>query len=173
MNLIERREKEKLDCYTIEEIYNFFNQFYEISREYSNYIVVKEKFYLQNSDVSIEIKAYGNEIYSNDTFISTWVNGNEIYSKDIFISTWGNGFGFKQKALHLEYIERKINEDDECIYEWYIVDRSISSYIRIDKKDILPMLVDFIMEYDEDRYAKPIPLKRSLTLDGLLKNNEK
>lgn len=25
----------------------------------------------------------------------------------------------------------------------------------------------------EDRYAKPIPLKRSLTLDGLLKNNEK
>jgi hypothetical protein len=69
MNLIERREKEKLDCYTIEEIYNFFNQFYEISREYSNYLVVKEKFYLQNSDVSIEIKAYGNEIYSNDVKI--------------------------------------------------------------------------------------------------------
>lgn len=158
MAIEERRAKRNLDCYTIEEFYDFFKQFYEISREeYSNYIVVKEKFYLQNSDVSIEIKAYGNEIYSND----------------IFISTWGNGFGFKQKALHLEYIERKINEDDECIYEWYIVDRSISSYIRIDKKDILPMLVDFIMEYDEDRYAKPIPLKRSLTLDGLLKNNEK
>jgi hypothetical protein len=152
MNLIERREKEKLDCYTIEEIYNFFNQFYDMRREYSNYIVVKEKFYLYESDVSIEIKAYGNEIYSND----------------IFISTWGNGFGFKQKALHLEYTERKINEDDERIYEWYIVDRSICSYTRIDKKDILPMLVDFIFENDEERYEKPLMLRRNLILDGLI-----
>jgi hypothetical protein len=152
MNLIERREKEKLDCYTIEEIYNFFNQFYEMRREYSNYIVVKEKFYLYDSDVTIEIKAYGDDIYSND----------------IFISTWANGFNFKQKALHLEYTERKINKDDERIYEWYIVDTSISSYIKIDKKDILPMLVDFIIENDEERYEKPIMLRRNLILDSLL-----
>lgn len=161
MNLLERRAKERLDCYTINELYDFFSQFYVIRKERDTYIITKEKFYLQDSDISIEIKAYGDIIYSNE----------------ILICTWANGFGYNQKALHLEYTDMpSYKNKTERIYEWYIVDRSITSYTRIDKSDILPMLVDFIMENDDDRYAKPIPLKRSLVIDSLMKNktnNEK
>ena len=159
MTLDEKRLKARLDCYTIEEICDFFLQFYDIGYDYDKNIILKKTLNLYKSDISIRLSSFIRPKTSNDRLVheimlstfSTYENQNGIYS---------------QKYLHLEYTCRYNDFDN---YYWFIVDRSESSYVLIKKEDILMCMVDFIIEYEDIKYYKlPIQLKRQLTLDKLL-----
>lgn len=159
MTLDEKRLKERLDCYTIEEICDFFLQFYDIGYDYDKNIILKKTLNLYKSDISIRLSSVIRPKTSNDRLVheiilsteSTYENQNGIYSR---------------KYLHLEYTCQYNDYDN---YYWFIVDRSESSYVLIKKEDILMCMIDFIIEYEDTKYYKlPIQLKRQLTLDKLL-----
>ncbi len=156
MSVKERRAKRNLDCYTIEEFYDFFKQFYEITTEYDNHIILKKTFNLHKSDVTIILHSFNDE-------------NRKVH--EIRLYTWAGGWSHRQNGIHLEYTYRYNKEEEKYsdIYDWYIVDRSVGSYIKIEKSDILPTMVNFIIENeDSEHYELPLQLKRQLILDQLI-----
>lgn len=160
MTVEERRAKAKIDCHTIDEICDFFKQFYDISYETDREIILKKTLNLHKSDITIRIHS----------FLSP--NGREDHRlvHEIVMYTWAGGWSHRQKGIKLEYTylydkETKIFGDT---YDWYIVDRSISSFIKIEKEDILMIMINFIYENEDKMYELPLPLKRQLILDKMI-----
>jgi hypothetical protein len=149
MNIEDRRQKARAECYTIEEIVDFFLQFYDIGYEYDKDIILKKTLNLYKSDISIRLSSFIRPNTSNDRLVheiilstfSTYENKNGIHS---------------QKYLHLEYTCQYNDLDN---YYWFIVDRYESSYVLIKKEDILMSMVDFIIENESKGYKPPVQLK--------------
>jgi hypothetical protein len=151
MNLEERRNKAIIECYTIEEICDFFSQFYDMEYEYDREIILKKTLNLRQSDISIRL--------------SSFIRPNTIYDRlvhEILLTTYDR---HTPKHLHLEYTTRPDNYDN-C--QWFIVNYYQSSFVKIKKQDILMSMVDFIIENESKYYKVPIQLKRQLTLDKII-----
>jgi hypothetical protein len=150
MNLEERRHKARIECYTIEEICDFFSQFYDMEYGYDRDIILKKTLNLRQSDISIRL--------------SSFIRPNTIYDRlvhEILLTTYDR---YTPKHLHLEYTTRPDNDN----YQWFIVNYYQSSFVKIKKEDILMSMVDFIIENESKYYKVPIQLKRQLTLDKII-----
>jgi hypothetical protein len=151
MNVEERRDKARIECYTIEEICDFFSQFYNISYNYERGIILRKTLTLYESDIIITLcsldrpKPYDRLVH------------------EITIVQWYSG-----KSLQLEYTPRYSPLTDIDNYEWFIVDRSITKHLSISKEDILMTIIDFIIENESKDYKLPVQLKRQLTLDKII-----
>lgn len=157
MTVEERKELRRKNCYTFNQLYEFFNSFYNMSCKYDNSIIDERKWSLHESDVDFTLKSYGDEKLVTD----------------FLACTWAGGWSYKQKTIHLEWlaydeVKNKSYFSSDIIehYAWYKVDYSKGEYIKVD--DFLSEIIDFIIENESEHYEKPYSLKRELKLKQLL-----
>lgn len=128
----------------------FLDKYCEYLTDYKNSDVYQTHSYdIKYSRLEVEVKCFRDE----PTYISE------------FIIMKRNDMWYDQCDYFLKMEHNLVNENDDWIWKWQIVDHSIGKRIDINKEDIYENIFQFMLEYSKGKLS--VTMQREYKLNKL------
>ena len=149
----------KIQCYHKSELMDFFTEYFDLSIKGG-----KKQFGYEEEWSLVDKKT---KLYNNTTVKLKWYS-EESYPSEITID-WFRGWMAKENnSIHLEWTDRRYDNENYKHKCWYIADYCKNVHIEISKIEVLKTIIDFITEHEKVS-GFGLSTTRDITLTNLLK----